>query len=101
MSLKEDSKEHPYARVPPRDDHLRSHGADLRPGDNRLAAINSPETICKLLRAIAGGTDTIARGHDTILIAAATMIEAHEHRASRDNRHRDICTPDRCHCGSQ
>lgn len=100
MSLKDDSKEQPYARDT-RNDHRPDDGAG-RPAHGAIRALdNSPEVICKLLRSIAGGTDTIARGHDTILIAAAEMIEAHERRAKRDNRHRDNCTPDRCYCGSQ
>lgn len=39
---------------------------------------NSPETICKLLRAIAGSGSAKANRHDTILIGAAEMIEAFE-----------------------
>lgn len=45
---------------------------------------NSPRAICKLLRAIAGGSVAIENRHDTILIAAAAMIEAYE--ARRDLR---------------
>jgi hypothetical protein len=41
---------------------------------------NSPEAICKLLRAIAGGEIARANHHDTILIGAAEMIEAFERK---------------------
>ena len=41
---------------------------------------NSPKAICKLLRALAGGQMAIDNHHDTILIAAAEMIEAYERK---------------------
>jgi hypothetical protein len=45
--------------------------------------MNTPETISKLLRAIAGGTDAKENNHDVIFLAAARMIEEHE----RDVQH--------------
>lgn len=36
---------------------------------------NNPAVICKLLRAIAGGTDAKASKHDVIFNAAADIIE--------------------------
>ncbi len=41
---------------------------------------NDPQVICKLLRAIAGGTEAQASRIDTILIGAAEMIEAFARR---------------------
>jgi hypothetical protein len=36
---------------------------------------NYPEVVVKLLRAVAAGSDAKKHGHDTILNAAADMIE--------------------------
>lgn len=41
---------------------------------------NTPEALCKLLFAIAGGEMAKKAGHDTILISAAEMIKAFERR---------------------
>lgn len=54
--------------------------ATLEAVDAKRGLRNDPKTICKLLRAMAGGTDAQANRHDTILIAAAEMIEAFERR---------------------
>lgn len=43
---------------------------------NAVNFANSPRAVCKLLRAIARGQTAIDNHHDTILIAAAEMIEA-------------------------
>ena len=45
--------------------------------------MNTPETISKLLRAIAGGVDAKENNHDVIFLAAARIIEEHE----RDVQH--------------
>lgn len=41
---------------------------------------NKPQTVSKLLRALAGSDHAKAQRHDTILIGAAEMIEAFEKR---------------------
>jgi hypothetical protein len=41
---------------------------------------NKPQTVSKLLRALARGTDAQEQKHDTILIGAAEMIEAFERK---------------------
>jgi hypothetical protein len=43
---------------------------------------NDPKVICKLLRAIANAERVKTDRHDTILIAAAEMIEAYDKRAA-------------------
>lgn len=48
--------------------------------DETAKLANSPATVCKLLRAIAGGRQAIDNRHDTILIAAVEMIEAFERK---------------------
>lgn len=41
---------------------------------------NKPQTLSKMLRALAGGADAKEQKHDTILIGAAEMIEAFERK---------------------
>jgi hypothetical protein len=41
---------------------------------------NKPQTISRLLRALAGTEDARRQKHDTILIGAAEMIEAFERK---------------------
>lgn len=48
-------------------DFLREHGV-----------LSEPSSVVALLKAMAGGTDAIQNRHDTILIAAAQMIEVFE-----------------------
>lgn len=48
-----------------------------------MAVANDPDTIIKLLHAMAASTEAKANRHDVILIAAANMIEAFNVRAKQ------------------
>lgn len=89
MSLRDDSMERPYDRENPRSGDAARNPADTATRIVELIAearggkfSAPPDVVCRLLRAMASGTDAQANRHDVILIAAAEMIERFEKRAA-------------------
>lgn len=55
---------------------------DIRAKLAAAGVLSEPGDIVRLLRAMAGSTEAKANRHDTILIAAAEMIEAYDRIAT-------------------